>query len=454
MENAMRKAILIILTIIMAFGELSAQNYADFRSIDSLSYALFQDSKWRAHTRLTRQAPDHGIDYFYLRLRNGIAWYNLENYVQAEAQLKKALEFNPGDQTAMEYLYYAYLMVNKGNNALSTLRDSPGTLQEFLRSNYPPRFNSVHLDGGAFLSNQGNAFGIKDLDGKDDYYGEADVFNHAVYVSAGGRWLPSPDFSASLNYSFLTLDKNKLFSSGDTIMLDHPYAVDQHQLYLSMNVYPGNGFSITPAFHLVNYRMNTVYATYDSLDYSYAFMDTAINNVDYIGFLGLKKDYGIIHTGVFCALANLNEQNQYQAGFDVIAFPAGNLDYYLQGQFIAHFNDGDVQPVVHAMVGARLLKPLWTEFSATFGETENYFENDASVVYNFSDRIRYRYGVRMYFTLSPRWLLGIDYQYLGKEADILVYEEKGTNGSSRIVPVLYPQQYFDHFITASLSWKL
>jgi len=449
----MRKTILIIsLTCLFSMQVLAQQTY-DFMTVDKTTYELYQTGKWKELTLLAKKAIREGTDYFYLRLRNGIAFYNLGNYMQAETNLLEALEFNPGDRTAIEYLYYCYLMQNKGNKALSLLEQAPGSLRLKLKELYPPRFSFIHMDGGTFLSNQDNKYKSYDLDGKDDIYGEADIFNKAYYFSAGGQWFTAPVFSAYLGYTFLTLDRNKHIMSGDTVMIDHPYKVDQHQLYLSGTLYAGNGFSITPAFHFLNYRMNTVFAVYDSINYSYTFPDTSVNTNNYIGFLGLDKDYDIIRAGIFGALAHLNEQEQYQAGFDVTAFPGGNLDYYIQGQFVAHFNDGDLQPLANIMVGIRLLKPVWMELTGSFGEVENYFEKNASSVYNFSDRLRYRYGVKLIATLSSRWLLSLDYQYLGKESDILVYEEQNHDGTTVFVPGYHSENYIDHFFIASLLWK-
>jgi hypothetical protein len=242
--------------------------------------------------------------------------------------------------------------------------------------------------------------------------------------------------------------------SGDTVMEDRRYRVVQHQVYHSGNFYHGIGISVTPAFHFLRYQMNYMVPVYDSIEDSYSFPDTAIRENNFIGFLGVKKDFGIIHAGVFGASANLNEKKQYQAGFELIAYPLSNLDLYLQGQFIAHFNDGESQPVGKVKIGTRLARPVWLELSGSFGEVQNYFENNASSVYNFPDRIRFKYEATLIALLTKRWHLTLDYQYIRKSAGILTYQEINNGGDPEFLPYLRYKDYNDHFLIASILWKL
>jgi hypothetical protein len=430
------------------------QQTEDFISVDKETYSLYSDGQWKELTIAARNAIRQGTDYFYLRLRTGIAYYMLGNYMKAEGQLKKALEFNTGDNTTIEYLYYSFLMQNKGHEALGMLHKAPHALRKRLTSLASPRPNNIHLDGGWFFSDQDKSIRDIDLDGEEDIYGEADIFNHAYYFSAGGRWFPKHWYSGYLAYTFLMLDKHKMAVSGDTVMADSQYNIYQHQVYHSSSFYPGYGINVTPALHFIQYRINTISPAYDSLTGEYSFPDTSIIKNNFIGFVGVKKDYSIITAGVFGAAANLNEHNQYQAGFELIAFPLGNLNLYLQGQFITHFNDSQLQPVFNILVGARPFHPVWLELSGTFGEVENYFEKNASAVYNFPDRIRFKYGLKILSTIAKRWQISLDYQCLGKKTDYLTYQQVDANGTTDYVPMLNPLNYIDHLIIGSLLWKL
>ena len=434
-------------------AHIQAQVPYDFRSVEQTTNELYQTGQWKELSTVAREALRQGIDYFYLRVRAGIAYYNLGKYVQAVTQLSAAQAFNDGDRTTLEYLYYSYLMLNKNSEAMSVLDQSPPSLKDYLLKSGIARPHFVNLDLGVFMTDQDKHFRNEDLDGKDNVYGETDIFNQAWYVSAGGRWFPSRIFSGYLGYTNLRLDKNKLAMTGDSLILDKAYHVNQNQIYVNGTIYPGGGFNIVPAIHFINVRQVVPQRIFNSSENTYSFSETTIILNNYIAYCSLNKDYKIIQAGIFGAIANLNEQSQYQAGFDIVLFPEGNLDFYLKGQFIAHYNDGDLQPVINSTLGARLLKPVWVEVSGTFGKTENYFEKNASAVYNFPDYIRFKYELHLIAIASKTLNISLDYQLLGKQAVILTYEQAGNGGAVNYLPRRLLKNYSDHFLIASIKWK-
>ena len=449
-----RNTVLILIFSILYLPHGKGQQRINFQCADSTTQSLYEQGDWKALASFSRRALEEGIDYFYLRFRAGVASYMKGNYRQAEIHLEKALEFNPDDKVTTEYLYYSYLMQNKMHEALAILQKAPESLQTYLQSTSPPREHSLDAEAGWFWSDQGQAFRQEDLDGRENIYGETDILNHAWLLSAGGKYTPVPWYSAYLGYTFLSLDRNRIAMSGDSIMQDRSYTVSQHQVYHSGNFFPGQGITIRPAFHYLHYSLHPMKVQYDPLTGEYHFPDTAIARGNFIGFLALEKDFSILRAGIFGAAANLNEQTQYQAGFDLVLFPAGNLDLYLQGQFVVHVNEADLQPVGVAMAGARLFRPLWLELSGSWGEVENYFEKNASAVYNFPDRLLFKYEMKLLALLSPSWQISVKYQFLGKEAGILAYKQLVNQGIPVVVPELNLKEYNDHFLIAGILWKL
>jgi len=79
-----------------------AQNIRDFKTIDSLSYYLYSNSKWQELSELNYSQE---IDYHYLNLRIGIAFYQLKKYHRAEKYLLKAYLQNKSSEIAASYLY-------------------------------------------------------------------------------------------------------------------------------------------------------------------------------------------------------------------------------------------------------------------------------------------------------------------------------------------------------------
>jgi len=94
-----------------------AQDSSLFYKIDSSSYSEYLNSNWRQLKKTSRFAFRNDIDYYYLRMRAGIAFYETGNYRVAEQQFKKALKFNDYDNLAHEYYYYSQAFAGKENQA-------------------------------------------------------------------------------------------------------------------------------------------------------------------------------------------------------------------------------------------------------------------------------------------------------------------------------------------------
>ena len=109
--------LIIIILLYCFFGSLKAQERTDFSYLDSLTYKQYEDGRWKELTASGKQALRLGYDYYYMRMRIGISYYERKSYLNAISHFKKALEFNNNDQIATEYLYYCYLLSGKYNTA-------------------------------------------------------------------------------------------------------------------------------------------------------------------------------------------------------------------------------------------------------------------------------------------------------------------------------------------------
>ena len=115
----MKRYTLVLLLIITTFAgsPLSAAVKLDFATVDLLIYRCFIEKKWDSVIVVGKQALIQDIDYYYLRVRLGISYYNKTDYSNASVHLKKAREFNSADPVIADYLYYAYRYSNKSEEA-------------------------------------------------------------------------------------------------------------------------------------------------------------------------------------------------------------------------------------------------------------------------------------------------------------------------------------------------
>ena len=116
---------LIIVVMMLNSFLTRAQAKLSFKMVDSLSYALYENKSWLALSQLSDTIISAEMDYYYLRMRAGIANFELKKYRAAIPHFQKALVFNLQDELSKEYLKYCYLYTNRNeeqnssNNLLS-----------------------------------------------------------------------------------------------------------------------------------------------------------------------------------------------------------------------------------------------------------------------------------------------------------------------------------------------
>ncbi len=121
------------ITITILFFLFSFQIFSQIKNDNILqkTYQLLEKGSYNELIEYSKKVLDNDIDFFYLRLRLGIAYFKLNNYKLAVYHLEKSLEFNSDDEVALEYLYYSYLY--------SGMRDEANKLSkekgDFIKSN-------------------------------------------------------------------------------------------------------------------------------------------------------------------------------------------------------------------------------------------------------------------------------------------------------------------------------
>jgi tetratricopeptide (TPR) repeat protein len=76
---------------------------------DSASFHLYLNEQWAELARYCEGAIEIGYDPYYIRVRLGVAYYELKQYDKAEKQFEGALVRNGLDNYSLSYLYSCYL---------------------------------------------------------------------------------------------------------------------------------------------------------------------------------------------------------------------------------------------------------------------------------------------------------------------------------------------------------
>ncbi|MGE0561935.1 MAG: hypothetical protein AB7O47_08975 [Flavobacteriales bacterium] len=208
-----------IIAYLMFFSlSVKAQSTGDFKTLDSLSYYLYINAKWQ---ELSELKPSKEIDYHYLNLRIGIAFYELKKYHRAEKYLLKAYQQNKSSEIAASYLYSASIQTGNLFLTAETHEIAIGDSIKFTKA-----LATINLNAGMKLSANKDAAGNINL------------------FSVGLGHIPSKKMSLYQSFTFQN-QQNNIW--GDFTQL---------QYYFGGSIKLTNKWSVDISSHLNFYKSN------------------------------------------------------------------------------------------------------------------------------------------------------------------------------------------------------
>ncbi len=447
----MFKLIFLVLFLnLFLFNKLNAQNT---ENIDQKTYQLFQNKMYKKLIFAGEKAINGGTDYFYLRERIGISYYELKNYRSAILNFEKALTYNSDDPTVLEYLYYAYLFAGRNGDANLLASEFPDYLKEKIK--FKRKYiNSIYFEGGPSLSNNIKNNSSIDIDGAENIYGENDQNDNLSYFHLGLKHEVLPRLSIYHGISKLSITKQKKFSmnNSDTVF---DYKVSQSEYYINADFQLNKGMKLTPAFHLINVSSENINAAFDTVNLVYIFNNSALNLSNYVFSLSLSKEFKLFSPSVFVSYSNLNKGKQFQLGTSINYFPFGNLNCYSGTTLtfmylktnIANGRKSENRLIFDQLVGVRIFSKLWSEASVALGNLENYNEKNAFIVYNIADKINLKASLSFIYALNKNFELSLRYQYLKRENTYLYFKDASTTQENLT-------NYQNNTVIGGIKWKL
>jgi hypothetical protein len=387
----------IILTV-LSFT-ISAQDVPDYMHVDAGTYKYYQAGQWDSLIELGEPALENGIDYFYLRMRLGIARYETKKYIKASQHFRRALEFNQGDPVALEYLYYAFLFSGNNNQANLVIKQFP----ESLKKKTGIRSRPVEKVDASFFYSKAKTDDI--VDNSIDYFPSDPPGYQTVtrYFSNFNFFLqhnPGSRFSLQHAYTHLYKVNFNFLNNGSYIIKNPDIVVKQHQYYISLNTAFSGGWNLAPAFHIIHTRYPVISSiTQGGPGRPPSTQYIGQKETSILAGLMVTKSLGYIDLRLYGHGSNLNNNNQLQGAMGFTCYPLGNLNLYFGGDFLVLSNKGDsasgVSPIGNGLVGFSIAQKIWFELSVAVGEMQNYAEGNGYLVYNSADILRQKFNLNI-----------------------------------------------------------
>ncbi len=446
----MGRVIILIMILLAGRGKAFPLDERGFVYYDSVTYALYLERSWSELTEQGKEALKKGIDYYYLRMRMGIAAFETENYARAVAHFNRALEFNSADTAASEYLYWSYIYSGRELEAGNFAGGSPATVRRKLSYNTRSTVRSVSLNmTGSYIHDRSvideySAFGDPEFNGSQSVTRKFRLFGASLEHEAGS--------SVLLMHSLGYLAKNYLFWSRENT--ESEFFEDarhtQFQYYLSGKILIGEGLLLVPSLHYLNVRI-PAYTVIAGRGGRSMLVEQYLHRHDFAFDLALERNFGLIKTGISAGYTYINERQHAQGSFLLGLFPMGNLNLYSVSEITRYYDMDSVSEggrwVLSQVAGMRVLPQLWLEVGGTMGDMSNYAGTGAYYVYNDTAVTKGRYGVSAISPLFDRGIeLSLHYSLVMKESSIVISPGEFDTGINTI-----EARY--HQITGGITWK-
>lgn len=316
-----RNMLLLLFILCSAFQQLKSQDTLDSYSVDKTSYDLYQEKKWKELVTFVNKALKQDFDYYYLRMRIGIAQYELGNYVAAQKHFEKALEFNSGDELAMEYIYFCYVFTYRYEEARWFSKKFPASLAEKLKTSVQSPIAYAIVEGGAKIADSTHQLST-------GHYGHAGLSH---YVAK----------RFSLYHALTYYDQS--FTLGQPIS----GSFNQVQYYLGATVPLGNNWQIAPGAQVLgkNTRLRIdpppppPPPPGQPPPKKPIPRDTTIKDNYFVGSVSLRKTFSKLDLSLSTTVSSVFGATQYQHGLLVSWSPLKSRRFVLGCNTYVHTED-------------------------------------------------------------------------------------------------------------------
>jgi tetratricopeptide (TPR) repeat protein len=440
-----KRHLLFTCLLLVCVLQYKAQPIANSAVAEQTSLQLYYSGSWQKLEKFGEKAISKGFDYFHIRMRTGIACFEQKKHIKAIKHFEKAIYFNSSDTLALEYLYYSYVFAGRGNEARALIASLPGSLKNRIKPPKNKAIESIYAEGGIGLSNLNNIYKTIDLDGQFNIYGETNINKTMRYLHIGTSHELGRKLSLYQGYSNIGIECVRGFKIGNNDTFD-TYNLTQHDYYISA-IGQLKHFTISPAFHFINVNFERLSAefNYSTLKFDFVQRDTSI--INYVAALSISRSIGIFTCGLNSSYAHLNSYNQLQLGLSLAYFPLANTNVY-GSSMVVYLNENNTSRIILGQkIGTKVISRLWAEGGITYGNLQNYNENNAFIVFNTGDKILYKYEIALLSPLSKHLTLSLRYNFFGREN---TYYRKNNLDKVESVYVNYKTQA----IVGGLKWTL
>jgi len=461
----MRTIVVFVFIGIVNFTLFSQEQRWKESVVDSITYQLYSTGKFKSLIQEGTSAIQHDVDFYYLRLRLGEAYYYERQPLLALVHFKKALEFQPLDVYAKKWLVEVYALLGWAEEAKTLLATLDVTTQQ-LNAYKIGKEKLINIEAGvqipSFTSSQETT----------QEYVEKNKMDAIYYQQIGCKFPLSNRVNIYTGFSSIKIHRNQSFIYKDLYLYDLAGNLNttikeknfisnlqQDQLYVGVTLLlPNewrmqvglNDFTIQQTLTTASYQGLSLMESQTSDTYSnryqtkYTFNTINTTSSNQISSFSFSKVIGKWAPQLNITLGSIGNTAITQIGGSVYYAPFGNqsLSY---GIGFSQLHDRETRNVVLGKVTGKITDKWWFEYCLHIGDLTNYSEGNGYVVYNVSDKITAKLGTVLTYFCTNRLAISLRYDRMQRKNSTLSIN----NGNSNIT---FEEYTNDSFLT-SLLWK-
>lgn len=378
------RPVLYLFIFSLFFLKSYSQDTPDATEIEMKTLEFYTNKDWNSLIALEDEALKNGNDYFYLRMRLGIAYFEQKNYGLALVHFNKAIGFNSTDDLVNEYLYYSYLFLGKEEEARKLSTAFSSELKVKLGLNSTSAIDFITVSGGSKIAN--SSFSDP---------------NNAIYFK------PAHFYELGLKHYFAT--KFSLFHAVNTFSQETWIGdINQNQYYALAAIPLKNNWSIAPAFHILQLKFTGKIPGINS--------ETTSNNY-FVSSFSVKKSFKKFDFSIGSTVSNIASSTQYNHFANVTYAVFGNSQLVLGFTDYVHTSDtyAKLNHSYSAFVYYRPLKFAAVKLSYFKNQNNNIIEDNGYLVNNSVDLTTNRFSVLANFRINTTFSLFTLYQIENKK---------------------------------------
>lgn len=434
------RSLLISAFFLFIFNCSTAQSLTP-EQVDKQTYDAFFAKEYKTTIQLGNEALQQGTDFYFLRYRLGVSYYELKNYEAAIPHFEKTKELQDSDPVLLEYLYYSYVFTNR-NPSASLLAE---TFSDELKAkiNYKaPLFESVSVEVG-LLSNpkfdSSKKLGTNSY-ARGTFYSDV-TFGNIVITNAF-----SPKLKLYNNLSYVANTSNEIIQMNQGPVQKNNVLTAKNN-YFQWNIvgsYCANNWTISAGFGLYNSNSNS-YTLPPPFIPNGQITSTKLTSTNYSGSASISKRFKYIEPNISFSYANLLDYSNFTTEASATYYPFGNINFYGNTKIGLVSANSENNTIFTQLLGVKLSEKIWIEGFGAIGNHQNYISDNGLSVFNTPDKINWYAGSNLNVFLK-NFDISLGYGLQEREASYL-------SGANPISTKTVNYTYNYNLLKTKITWK-